>query len=31
MTTRVEAGYNISTVARRVIEGDEKGTQSLGV
>jgi hypothetical protein len=25
------AGYNASTVALRVIEGNEKGTQSLGV
>jgi hypothetical protein len=28
---RVEAGYNTSTVALRVIEGDEKGTRCLGV
>jgi hypothetical protein len=28
---RVEAGSNTSTVALRVVEGDEKGTQCLGV
>jgi hypothetical protein len=28
--SRVEAGSNISTVALRVIGGDEKGTQYLG-
>jgi hypothetical protein len=28
---RVEAGYNTSTVALRVVEGDEKGTRCLGV
>jgi hypothetical protein len=27
----VEAGSNTSTVALRVVEGDEKGTQCLGV
>jgi hypothetical protein len=27
---RVEAGSNISTVALRVVEGDEKGNQCLG-
>jgi hypothetical protein len=29
--SRVEAGSNISTVALRVVGGDEKGTQCLGV
>jgi hypothetical protein len=29
--TLVEAGSNSSTVALRVVEGDEKGTQFLGV
>jgi hypothetical protein len=29
--THVEAGYNIFTVALRVVEGDEKGTWSLRV
>jgi hypothetical protein len=29
--TRVEAGSNSSTVAPRVVGGDEKGTQYLGV
>jgi hypothetical protein len=29
--TRVEAGSNTFTVALRVVEGDEKGTQCLGV
>jgi hypothetical protein len=28
---RVEAGSNTSTVALRVVGGDEKGTQCLGV
>jgi hypothetical protein len=28
---RVEAGSNTSTVAIRVVGGDEKGTQCLGV
>jgi hypothetical protein len=28
---RVEAGSNTSTVALRVVGGDEKGTQYLGV
>jgi hypothetical protein len=28
---RVEAGTNISTIALSVAEGDEKGTQCLGV
>jgi hypothetical protein len=28
---RVEAGSNTSTVALRVVRGDEKGTQCLGV
>jgi hypothetical protein len=28
---RVEAGSNTSTVALRVVKGDEKGIQSLGV
>jgi hypothetical protein len=28
---RVEAGSNTSTVALRVVEGDENGTQCLGV
>jgi hypothetical protein len=27
----VEAGWNISTVALRVVGGDEKGTQCLGM
>jgi hypothetical protein len=27
----VEAGYNTSTVALRVVEGDEKGTRCMGV
>jgi hypothetical protein len=27
----VEAGLNTSTVALRVVEGDEKGTRYLGV
>jgi hypothetical protein len=27
----VEAGSNISTVALRIVGGDEKGTQCLGV
>jgi hypothetical protein len=27
---RVETGYKTSTVALRVVEGDEKGTQCLG-
>jgi hypothetical protein len=30
-SSRVEAGSNTSTVAQRVVEGDEKGTQCLGV
>jgi hypothetical protein len=30
-TSRVEAGSNTSTVALRVVGGDEKGTQCLGV
>jgi hypothetical protein len=29
--SRVEVGSNTSTVAQRVIGGDEKGTQCLGV
>jgi hypothetical protein len=29
--TRVEAGSNTSTVALRIVGGDEKGTQCLGV
>jgi hypothetical protein len=29
--SRVEAGSNTSTVALRVVGGDEKGTQCLGV
>jgi hypothetical protein len=29
--TRVEAGSNTSTVALRVVGGDEKGTQCLGL
>jgi hypothetical protein len=29
--TRVEAGSNTSTVALRVVGGEEKGTQCLGV
>jgi hypothetical protein len=28
---RAEAGSNTSTVALQVVEGDEKGTQCLGV
>jgi hypothetical protein len=28
---RVEAGYNTSSVALRVVEGDEKRTRCLGV
>jgi hypothetical protein len=28
---RSEAGYNISTLAPRIVEGDEKGTRCLGV
>jgi hypothetical protein len=28
---RVEVGWNTSTVALRVVGGDEKGTQCLGV
>jgi hypothetical protein len=31
MLTRVEAGLNTSTVAMRVVGGDEKGTQCLGL
>jgi hypothetical protein len=30
LKSHVEAGSNISTVALRAIEGDEKGTQCLG-
>jgi hypothetical protein len=30
-TPCVEVGYNISTVALRVVEDDEKGTRCLGV
>jgi hypothetical protein len=30
-TSRVEAGSNTSTVALRVVEGDEKGTRCLEV
>jgi hypothetical protein len=30
-SSRVEAGSNTSTVAVRVVGGDEKGTQCLGV
>jgi hypothetical protein len=30
VTSRVEAGPNTSTVALRVVGGDEKGTQCLG-
>jgi hypothetical protein len=29
--SRVEAGSNTSTIAPRVVRGDEKGTQCLGV
>jgi hypothetical protein len=29
--SRVEAGCNASTVALRVVEGDEKGTRCLGI
>jgi hypothetical protein len=29
--SRVEAGYNTSTIALRVVRGDGKGTQCLGV
>jgi hypothetical protein len=29
--SRVEAGSNTSTIPRRVIRGDKKGTQCLGV
>jgi hypothetical protein len=29
--TRMEAGSNNSTAALRVVKGDEKGTQCLGV
>jgi hypothetical protein len=28
---RVEAGWNTTTVALRVLQDDEKGTQCLGV
>jgi hypothetical protein len=31
MIPHVEAGLNTSTVVLRVTEGDEKGTQCLGV
>jgi hypothetical protein len=31
MRPRVEAGKNTSTVALRVLEGDEKGIQYLGI
>jgi hypothetical protein len=30
-THPLEAGYNTSTVAPRIIEGDEEGTWALGV
>jgi hypothetical protein len=29
--SRVEAGYHTSTVALRVVEGDESGTRYLGL
>jgi hypothetical protein len=31
LKTSVEEGTNTSTVTLRVVEGDEKGTQCLGV
>jgi hypothetical protein len=30
-STRVEAGYNTSAVALRIVRGDKKGTQFPGV